>query len=563
MSGMIRFSFRRLIRSLAWCSGFVAAGLAVSHATTSGGEMTPVLFNDDGDFTFVGETKEAWRENLSRMLAPLPAVPATGLVYSLGTGTDVLLYPSQAGSPWGWRGNEVPARLKHIRNFPRAVQSGIDGVRWAAEDAKALGLGFVPAFRLNDAHYTAGTSPYLEGEFWAKNRERLTFGTPPFRVGKLSGYRELLDFSHAEVREHRLAVIREAITRYAGVMDGFLLDFMRHPVFFTPETAEEKAPLMTEFVAEVRKALDAAGPADGRRLPLLVRVPPTVHNARKSGLDVAAWMRRGLVQIVLPSQSMTLAQDTDLAEFKHAAAGTDVKIFASIYQRSAYTFAFGQRAPVAADYAGRAATSALLRGAAINYRAMGAEGFELYNFNLPIRPEQAAGLAAFAHSREDFRAAERTYAITPAYFVDYLDAFEPPKQLPHKLHPGHRGQTFRLFVGEPREWHDRLVYTGLRIGLITTSEAPPLAIWLNGIRLDGDDDGSTVSRPGVSAAPQFYRQWPLGRILNSLRTGWNEVRVALNVEGDAPVTVMEIQLGMLPVSPENQGGGEAPRGDQQ
>ena len=45
---------------------------------------------------------------------------------------------------------------------------------------------------------------------------------------------------------------REIIERYADLMDGVQLDFMRQPFLFPPGTGEARRDLMTEFIAQVR-----------------------------------------------------------------------------------------------------------------------------------------------------------------------------------------------------------------------------------------------------------------------------------------------------------------------
>lgn len=521
-------------------------------ASQSERSLGRILFNDDGDFTFVGETPADWRKNLRAMLAPLKDVPVQTLVYALGTGTDVLLYPSKAGSPWGWRSQDMPEKLAHMKSFPVAVQSGHDGVRWAAEGARDLGLTFVPAFRMNDAHYAAGTAPYLEGKFWAKNREKFTFQKPPYPEESLKSYKELLDFSHPEVRAHRLGVIREAIFRYQDTMDGFLLDFMRTPIFFPLSDVPAKSPLMTELVADVRKALDDAGKAAGHKIPLLVRVPATIRNCETIGLEIRTWIERGLVQVVIPSQAMTLTHDTPVEEFLQLAKPHGVKVYLSLYQRTNPTYAFRSEAPQSADYTGRGASEALIRGAALNALSQGVDGFELYNFNLPLKPAEVAAFRSLLAEHQDPAGKSRTYAATPAYFFDNLDTYEPPKQVPFTLTSESRHKTITLCFGEdPQKLSDpeHPVYVGLRLGFSDAEPPAGLSVSVNGKPISDDDAAITRSQPKASKGPKSYLQFSLPNPGDILKSGRNEITVALP-ESSPPstkATIAEIQAGVVPM----------------
>ena len=56
--------------------------------------------------------------------------------------------------------------------------------------------------------------------------------------------------------------------------------------------------LMTDFIRRIRQRLDEVGAQRGKHLDLLVRVPPTLYDSQRIGLDVEAWIGEGLVDIV-------------------------------------------------------------------------------------------------------------------------------------------------------------------------------------------------------------------------------------------------------------------------
>jgi hypothetical protein len=146
------------------------------------------------------------------------------------------------------------------------------------------------------------------------------------------------------------------------------MDWTRHPVFF-PE-GRARPELITEMIRQVRQRLDERGGSDGGRLPLIVRVQPSVRECLEIGLDVASWVNEGLVDYVVPgSPSRFISLDIPVREWKTLVAGTGVELHAS--PDSAAPRGDGQ------------ATVEMYRAAASNYYAMGVDG--VYVFNLFCR----------------------------------------------------------------------------------------------------------------------------------------------------------------------------------
>lgn len=102
------------------------------------------------------------------------------------------------------------------------------------------------------------------------------------------------DYKHEGVRKAVLAVAAEHLERYD--MDGIELNFMRNCHMFERSEAVQNTPLLTDFMAEMRKVLDQAAKNRGRdKLLLGVCVPPTIEECRLLGFDVKAWVQQGLV----------------------------------------------------------------------------------------------------------------------------------------------------------------------------------------------------------------------------------------------------------------------------
>ena len=152
---------------------------------------------------------------------------------------------------------------------------------------------------------------YTEREFGGLLNELHTFGDPAALRREL--YDAALIDRSPDGSGYRLNPGRpsweELLARYDP--DGLELDFLRFSRHLTPGKEREQAPLMTEFVRSVRMAANAAGKARGRRIALSARVPEWRTAARAFGLDVAAWVREGLVDEVVPC-NMWAASNFDL-----------------------------------------------------------------------------------------------------------------------------------------------------------------------------------------------------------------------------------------------------------
>lgn len=518
------------------------------------------MLNLDGDLSFTGTTAEESRVKLERLVDDLHRAPVRTVMWSIGAGSDILYYPTQVASTWGWRPtpyDEKPAWQTRLRRCKAAAEAGLDAPRIAGERARALGLRFMPSYRMNDAHYCSDPQNYpLTGRFWLEHPGAVLGASP---VAGNANYQHLLNFERAEVRAYRLGVVLEAMERYQDLMDGFELDFNRFQIFFPPGRAAAGAPLITDMVRQARARLRELSARQGRRMVLVVRVPPALKNCAWAGLDVPGWMREGLVDVVVPAQVMTLAHDMPLDEYVAAARGTGCEVRGSIYGRGGYQWPFSAR-HTPESYAAevtRTPDVAQIYGAALNHRHLGAAGAQLYNFSFfsvdpPYMLAVARGLAEPARMLEQ----DRRYQVTQAYYLDREDTYEYRKQAPAPLPPGGR-LKLRLLVGEDlAAARPRPAYVGLRLGLYGGGKSYAglaLEARINGHVLHTGPCGAalvvtTGKRHGNgSHAPptEAYAQWRLPEP-GQVKPGWNEVEVALQAEG-APATLqcVEAELGVV------------------
>lgn len=530
---------------------FLALALPLSAAASA--PDFGLMLNDDGDLSFTGRTPAKSIANLQAMVDSLAGTPVKTFMYSVGAGSDVLYYPTKVASVYGWRRTKYDddkrwaGRNAKIR---AGIAAGVDPILVAGESAKRLGLFFVPSYRMNDSHFMSDPFEYpLTGEFWLRHHTTLTLGTSP--IPGQANYSRLLDFSHEAVRSHRRDVVFEIINRYADVMDGVELDFNRVQVLFPPGKAKAGRTLVTDLITQVRGRLDAVGTRRGRRYYLFVRVPPALRNCLWAGLDVEEWMKRRLVDVVIPAQLMTLAHDMPVDEFVALAKPAGCKVFPAIYPRASWSWPFSDKhAP--ASYAGpvgRGASAELVRGAASDYWAMGAAGFQLYNFNLPPTDTYYRIMRDLARPEAVSRMS-RVYAITPAYYLDHEDTYQYRKQVPAEAAPGSPA-ALTLMVGDGlAKMQPAPDYCALRVGLRDAKSEHRATIEFNGHAIHTGPMGDKLvaisgptsrRRRAHPEPPTAYLQMPITD-LGIVRQGTNELLI---VATDAKLNIAEVQLGVL------------------
>ncbi len=452
-----------------------------------------VVFNDDADLAFLLPDRAKSEALLQANVAALADTPVKTFVYCIGMGGDLLYYNTTVASRVGWRKapDEKPGSLmeKRMENARVCLAQGADAVRTAGEAAKKLGLRFIPSLRMNDAHFMANPDEHaMTSEFWCKHRHEFTIKESPLAFQP--AYGNLLDYSHAAVRELRLATVFETLVRNHDLVDGFELDFNRFQVFFPKGKAAAGAPLITEMVRAVRARLDELAVAEQRPMDLFVRVPPSVADCTIAGLEVERWMREGLVDLVSPAQIMTLAWDMPIADLVALGQQHGVRVYPSLYPRTAWRLPFPLAgvSRYAGTSVGRDGTLEENRGAAANYRALGADGFYLFNFYNAFgaaRPHDERLYHVFRDLArpENLRGQAAVYAVTKSNYFDGPGSYAYGKQLPAKLGLAAPLRVTLPVAEQPALAPFALTTFELRVGFRAVPDAASLTVTLNGRRL--------------------------------------------------------------------------------
>ena len=106
----------------------------------------------------------------------------------------------------------------------------------------------------------------------------------------------LWNLACADVRERKVAIFREMLTRYR--LDGVQLDFARHTPCLPPGQEWEHREHATAFVRMMRQMMLEIEAETGHPRLLAARVGETIDVNHQDGLEVDAWLREGLLDIV-------------------------------------------------------------------------------------------------------------------------------------------------------------------------------------------------------------------------------------------------------------------------
>ena len=297
-------------------------------------------------------------------------------------------------------------------------RQGIDYLPLLIEHAHQAGIAFYASFRMNDTHHKSHPDGWLAPEFWKAHPEYRLWG----ETAAKSYYNAGMDYSFPEVRERKLDSIEEVARNYA--VDGVELDFSRTPYLFQPAKAWEKRGILTEFLVQLRKRLDAVG----RRIPIMVRTIFSEKGLRHGGMDLRTWIAEGLLEVLVLTD-LTNTFRTDLEPWLSLCRERGIPFYPSLDGASTYTdkrnfhgiFTNPDAPPH--NYGAPADRTLILRAAAQNYSVQDISG--LYLFNLPPRPI-FCDPPAYLTELYDFLYRDKRYHFWQGLPL-YVEALRPPQ----------------------------------------------------------------------------------------------------------------------------------------
>ena len=479
--------------------------------------LLPLIFTDDA--WLMNEpgplTRDVIRE---RMIAPLMGTGAS-LWWSIGDG-EVYHIETEVGEIWG-TGFDLSTLEERDRNRAEnarhLLQTEAGPLTVLIELCREADIELFPRVRMN-SHYGYERHSLRQGRFRRDN--------PHLLIGRLNeeipasgidwAVRNGLDYAYPEVRDHKYRIITELFERFD--VDGVEVDFNRHPTFFRRGEQTQSCYMMTDFMRRLRTRSREVESERGRPMQLAVRVPPTLEDARRIGLNVEQWMREGLVDIVTAGIGW-IPFEMPIREFVNAAVGCGhpVRIYGCIE---------GLR-PTADDR--------VVRAAAARFHRAGA-GVYLYNFfRLPPAWQQQmlpvlADPAALARLDKRYELDHNDRNSPIQHGGAFLNAL-PPVQIPMVLGDTRRPPRLRIEIADDLESAradgalNRCV-----LGLLVKNFAPGdrVKIHLNGhpypadlARVHYTGEGNNWPNLDTTASVQFDLDSP------PLKQGVNELDVQL------------------------------------
>jgi hypothetical protein len=254
-----------------------------------------------------------------------------------GRGVDAyMLSPGMGWVPW-WQSKVEPdyfewwkkrtgLEVKGARSgvgYEKYVYEGGDMVQVLIDTCRKLNMKPFVSLRLNDVH---AQEDYINKNQRSLNSSRFYVEHPEWHLDpehfKREGYygKRGMDWAVPQVREEKLKLLRELAENYD--LAGLELDFLRHSQLFRDNgpPAAERIHIITEFVADVRRALDKK---PGKRRWLSVRIPLELSAHPPLGLDVRNLYQAGVDMFNLSGWYHT-TQRTDIAKVRELAPGSAI-----------------------------------------------------------------------------------------------------------------------------------------------------------------------------------------------------------------------------------------------
>jgi hypothetical protein len=338
--------------------------------------MRRIIYNDDSQG--VGETRPGHAvEDLHAWVdKPLSRLDIDTYAWCIAF-PDIGMHETKVGEVYGDRFDEPPTRAAAAIRELR--EQGTDVLHVVAQATRRHGVELVASVRMNDTHgmYLDPAIPYIP---------QLAIDHPEWVIRRDDGIPErALDYAVPEVRQHRLAILRELAEGWD--IDGLELDFTRWAKLFRRSDAPSLSPIMTDFVGQVRAMLDEVGRQRGRRFVLGAQVLESLHLNHLAGMDVRSWIELDWLDFVIQCDFNCTNPQLPVAEFAALCAGRDCTHHVRMgnmmggswkgkpHLSGLSTVAYKNNP----GYGGMVLTPDEARGAAANIYGAGADGIGLWN----------------------------------------------------------------------------------------------------------------------------------------------------------------------------------------
>ena len=244
----------------------------------------------------------------------------------------ILLYDTKVGEKWGDNVDLANHEVWHRASFnlQSALERGLDPLEIVCDHAHKRGFNFLAHMILNMHHHPPSRET---------NCRTSTFATqhPEWQVGEEPDYPEAefdtpnrLSFAVPEVRENRLAVIRELLCDYET--DGIDLNFRENHPFIARREVAEHTDTITEWMRQIKEICLDAAEEQGRSKRLVARIPATISGNLSVGHDVPRWVEEGIVDtlVAMPTGGDFAGETERFREIAALTAVANVTLLAGV-----------------------------------------------------------------------------------------------------------------------------------------------------------------------------------------------------------------------------------------
>jgi hypothetical protein len=402
-----------------------------------------VIFNNDGD--------DIWAkgaDTIEKFLAvrhePLLQTHVDSIYYCTTQSFNLFTHATKTAEVFLSREGQFADN--HMAAF---LKQKTDPLRLSCAFARKHGLESIWTLRMNDIH-DAWTPQFVSR--WKKDDPHRVMSTLEETKSFNDSRRlwSLVDFEHPDVEPRLIAIIQEVLRNYP--VDGVELDWLRAPFYFRSaykgqEVTEKQAGVLTRMVTSIRKVVLDESTRQRKPFLLAARVPVTSKLCRKIGIDIAGWLKAGLID-VLATGGGYVAFDQPMEELIALGHRHGVPVYPCLSQSGLMyrpPRGNGEPQPVEA-----------WTGAALRCCEASADG--IYTFNLFPGPgpkaqyDQAVKILKTIGSRQAILKADRVFAISdagshmPAHYWA-KDAEEFSGALPVTLNPRRPTNVYLVVVG--------------------------------------------------------------------------------------------------------------------
>ena len=238
---------------------------------------------------------------LGHRITPMAGTQVGAVAWSVLCGQfDAPAYDSKVQPIYGdAHGGPVKYWQKVTENVKTLARDHRCPLHLVTDFAHAHDMESFASVRMNDVHDSFMDANAMT--VWKRTHPEFLVDTRGMLPG-MEVYATSQDFSHPAVRERKLEIIGEICERHD--VDGFELDYIRHPVLFSRRVrgepcTEEEIGIITAMMRQIRDLTEAASARRGRPMLIAARVPDTFAACLDNGMDARAWLEQDLIDIVI------------------------------------------------------------------------------------------------------------------------------------------------------------------------------------------------------------------------------------------------------------------------